>query len=275
MYFKTIPVSPHLSHIVKEYLFLHFEFDANLFVPIKPFPVRPQHSLIFYLRGGVNSFDPETGKYKTFPKISINGSQTKRFDFHLNHSQIMFSIDFQPNGLSKFLKMPLNHEFLDERIDAEALLNPQIGQIFEQLQNTKNLESMIEIIETYLWQKIYNQSFDYQPIDDIGLLISQNPSAFSMEYLANRACLSFSQFERRFKNEIGVSPKFFARINRFHQANLIKEQNLQIDWLSIALKTGYNDYQHMVKDFKQFAGTTPNSLLQAQANAPEKILGLA
>lgn len=36
----------------------------------------------------------------------------------------------------------------------------------------------------------------------------------------------------------------------------------------------YDDYQHMAKDFKQFAGTTPNSLLQAQNNTPERILGL-
>lgn len=48
-----------------------------------------------------------------------------------------------------------------------------------------------------------------------------------------------------------------------------------MDWLRIALETGYHDYQHLVKDFKQFSGVTPHSLLVAQAQSPERILGIA
>ena len=47
------------------------------------------------------------------------------------------------------------------------------------------------------------------------------------------------------------------------------------DWLSIALETGYYDYQHLVKDFKQFSATSPHSLLEAQAKARERIMGFA
>lgn len=274
MFFRYLEPSPRLRHIIKSYCLLHFEFDRNQPIPVKPFPVRPEHNLVFYLKGGVNAFDPETGLFKTFPKIAINGTQTRRFDFHISHSQRMVSIDFQQGGLAKFLKMPLSEAFLDERIDAETLLNPNISQVYEQMVNAATYSQIIEIVEDYLWQKIKYQTVDIHPFDKVNLLILNQPATYSIEYLANQACLSLSQFERRFKQQIGVSPKFFLRINRFHQAFMLKDQNPTLDWLSIALQTGYNDYQHLVKDFKQFSGTTPNSLLKAQAAAPERILRL-
>jgi transcriptional regulator GlxA family with amidase domain len=103
-------------------------------------------------------------------------------------------------------------------------------------------------------------------------MISENPTGLSLEKMAGDACLSISQFERRFRQQMGISPKLFLRINRFYKAYQLKEQNPDKDWLSIALHTGYYDYQHLVKDFQQFSYSTPQSLLLAQANAPEKFL---
>lgn len=274
MILKDFEPSEKLRHIVKNYVLLHFEFDRYSPVPVKPFPVRPVQSLVFYLKGGVRCFDPETGQFKNFPTIAINGSQTKRFDFHVEPQQFMLSVDFQHGGLSKFLQMPLNEAFLNERIDAETLLNPEISQVFEQMKNVTSYLQIIDLVENYLWQKIQKQRLVVQPFDRVSLLLSHQGKVPSIEHLADQACLSLGQFERRFKLQMGISPKFFLRTQRFNQAFMLKEQNPDLDWLSIALKTGYTDYQHMAKDFKQFAGTTPNSLLQAQANAPERILGL-
>ena len=41
------------------------------------------------------------------------------------------------------------------------------------------------------------------------------------------------------------------------------------------LHAGYHDYQHLVKDFQQFAGATPPQMLAENEQAPEKRLGLA
>jgi hypothetical protein len=38
--------------------------------------------------------------------------------------------------------------------------------------------------------------------------------------------------------------------------------------------TRYSDYQHLAKDFKQFAGTTTPSLLAAENKAPGRALEL-
>lgn len=139
--------------------------------------------------------------------------------------------------------------------------------------NAGSYESILQIIEAYLWQRIQRLKTDFQPIDKVACLISENSNKFSIEKIANYACLSISQFERRFVQQLGITPKLYVRINRFYQAYSLKEKQPNLDWLSIALQTGYHDYQHLVKDFKQFSYSTPHSLLLAQAKAPEKILG--
>ena len=274
MIYKSIQPSLHLQGIVKDYLLLHFEFDNNSPISVKPFPANTHHSLVFYLRGYVTAFNFRTGVSKVYPKTSINGSQISRFDFHLSPHYLMFSVNFQPSGLTKFLNLPLT-EFVDERIDAEAILNPGIHQLHEQMVNANSYESIVQMVELYLWKRIQNLKTDYHPIDKVAQIIAAQPARFDVKKLANFACLSISQFERKFMQQMGITPKFYARINRFYQAYQIKDSNPTADWLSIALETGYYDYQHLVKDFKQFSATSPHSLLEAQAKAPERILGFA
>lgn len=274
MIYKIILPSLHLQDFVKDYLLLHYVFDKNDPTPIKPFPANTQHCLVFYLRGGVTAFDPKTGLSKVYPKTSINGSQISRFDFHLSPHYLMFSVNFQPSALTKFLKLPLT-EFIDERIDAEAILNPEIHQLHDQMANANSYDSIIEMVEKYLWKRIQSLKTDFHPIEKVVKIISENPNSFNVEKMAGFACLSISQFERKFVQQIGITPKFYARINRFYQAYQIKDKNPKADWLSIALETGYHDYQHLVKDFKQFSDTSPHSLLEAQASSPERIFGIA
>lgn len=38
----------------------------------------------------------------------------------------------------------------DERIDAEAILNPEIHQVHERMSNARSYESILQIIEDYL-----------------------------------------------------------------------------------------------------------------------------
>jgi transcriptional regulator GlxA family with amidase domain len=92
--------------------------------------------------------------------------------------------------------------------------------------------------------------------------------------LAHEACLSVSQLERRFVQQLGVGPKLYTRIGRFSRAHALKQARPELDWLHVAVACGYYDYQHLVKDFRQFAHATPPALLLAQAQAPDRLARL-
>ncbi len=56
----------------------------------------------------------------------------------------------------------------------------------------------------------------------------------------------------------------------------MKISNTQLgkDWLSIALESGYYDYQHMVRDFREFTRLSPKEFSQQDSHAPERAFGI-
>jgi AraC-like DNA-binding protein len=65
----------------------------------------------------------------------------------------------------------------------------------------------------------------------------------------------------RFKHEIGVSPKVFARMLRFGQVVRAIRAGGTADLADLALRCGYYDQSHLNRDAREFAGTTPRGLL--------------
>ena len=78
--------------------------------------------------------------------------------------------------------------------------------------------------------------------------------------LASHAGLSSRQFERRFADVLGISPKLYARIIRFEAAVRKKAVSSCINWTTVAHELGYHDQMHMIHDFQLLSGESPTSL---------------
>jgi AraC-like DNA-binding protein len=183
----------------------------------------------------------------------------------------MFNIRFQPGALHQWLRIPM-HELVHSNIDAESILGSSVSGLADRLANTETIEDLVSIVENYFWRKFQQMRHYEHPGDAIARFVLDNSFYGSLSQLASMACLSASQLERKFIKLVGVTPRLFIRLSRFQQAFMLKNQQPALDWLSVALQSGYHDYQHMVKDFKEFAGTTPNHLLREEAGSPERIL---
>jgi transcriptional regulator GlxA family with amidase domain len=75
--------------------------------------------------------------------------------------------------------------------------------------------------------------------------------------------LSRDPFEKRFRREIGTSPKQFSSVIRIKTFinNYTKSEYLT----KAALKAGYYDQAHFIKDFKLFTGKTPRDFLKSSS----------
>jgi AraC-like DNA-binding protein len=81
-----------------------------------------------------------------------------------------------------------------------------------------------------------------------------------IERLAHATGLGRRQFERRFAERVGLSPRLFGRIVRFQRAfrHLGAESGA-----AIAARCGYADQAHLVREVRRFAGQTPTALTDA------------
>jgi AraC-like DNA-binding protein len=82
----------------------------------------------------------------------------------------------------------------------------------------------------------------------------------SVSRLARALGISRRQFERRFREQVGLSPRLFARIVRFQRAFAALGEETGA---SIAARCGFSDQAHLVREVRRFSGQTPTLLAEA------------
>jgi AraC-like DNA-binding protein len=270
-HFKPCPI---LQEFVRSYFLVHFVFEKGSVVPIKPLAAIPESGITFFVKGSAIIANQITGQNIKAPPVSIFGQYVSRHNVtHLSNEYLMLRVLFQPGAFYRLLEIPLS-EFTDQYADATAAINREVEDINNRLAECADYAQMLQVVEFYLLGKTKRIKKECTGIDKIAAQILADPSKFSLDYFAKEACLSPRQFNRRFTERIGVGPKLYSRIVRFDNAFRYKEKNPHTNWLEVATLFDYTDYQHLARDFREFAGVNPNFWINEINCSPEKILGL-
>jgi AraC-like DNA-binding protein len=75
--------------------------------------------------------------------------------------------------------------------------------------------------------------------------------------------MSARQFRRRCREESGLGPKHLSRILRFRRACRLAQCGES--WPQVAVEAGYFDQAHLIRDFREFTGSTPVSVFSKTA----------
>jgi len=275
MIYKRIKPHPALHEFVKEFMFLYIRHDKDSEQLVKVLPPSPENGIEFLPLAQATFINQHTGKIFKETKTILFGQPVSQTKFIMpGEDYLVIRVIFKPGGLYRLLGGISQNELTDKIVDAEGVIANDFRIVNEQLANAATYAEMIEITEKYLFSKISRTKIDAHPVDRIGNLLLDNSIPFFLDWLASQACLSSRQLNRKFTERMGVGPKLFSRIVRFNKAFLYREMNPQADWNTIAFNFGYTDYQHLYKEFKEFAGLTPNMLMMENDYAPEKILSL-
>lgn len=95
----------------------------------------------------------------------------------------------------------------------------------------------------------------------------------SISALARQLGLGKRTLERRFFNHIGATPKKYARVIRLRHA--ILQRSSHSSWAEVAQEVGYYDQSHMIHDFMELYGYSPEALYpQVHASSTIHFSGL-
>lgn len=91
----------------------------------------------------------------------------------------------------------------------------------------------------------------------------------SVTDMANLAGVSRQHLGRLFLEYVGVSPKSYARLARF-RAGLrhLTAPERSIGWSGLATQLGYADQSHLIAEFREFTGLTPEQLVRGDRFHP-------
>lgn len=266
--------SPALQPYVQRYQLWHFVFPGTSQFPFKPYAPRPEQALVFCPRGYERVEYVASGKIMQRPQSYIMGQFTERTNRHIGTADfITLLVNLQPGVLFRLTGIPY-HEFTNTCVDAEAVFGKELRLVNERLNGTANYQEMIAIVEQFLLGLVHHAKRETHPLDAVASIIMDHPENSRIIGLARESFLCTRQFERKFKERMGIRPKLFTRISRSHKAFRVHYLHPAQDWLTTALECGYHDYQHLVKDFIDFTGVTPAAYMSEDVHhAPERFFG--
>jgi AraC-like DNA-binding protein len=139
-----------------------------------------------------------------------------------------------------------------------------MDQLKEPLANSVSLTEKINVFATLLWQILKKRSPVPDRVTEFAVRrIVESKGNVPLRSLQQDLRLSERGLQRRFLQQVGISPKMFARVCRF-QASLTQLRASDFLNLSdIAFDNGYSDQSHFIRTFREFAGFSP---LQFQKN---------
>jgi AraC-like DNA-binding protein len=275
MIFQDFSPLPSLSNYIKSYRVRHFKFSQNFEHAVKPYPARPEQCIAFFVRGSIQMEDAVTRQEINVPLEYLSGQYTNRLNKKIVGSEmLMILVVFKPGAIYQLTGMP-SIALFNTGIALEEVFSSETKQLREQLTNSSGYSEMITYLDAFFLERfkirktVLHEPFQ-QMVNQMGLMGSLD----KVEKMASDACLSMRQLERVFYQCCGVSPSKMAQIVRFDTAYRLRLKHPEYPWLRIAMESGFYDYQHLVKSFKEFAGSNPNELFTAESNSPERVLGL-
>jgi AraC-like DNA-binding protein len=214
------------------------------------------------------------GRVMPSVKAALIGQQNIVSYRHVGKEFLLIQVVFQPGGLYRMTGIP-TIDLKNQYFDAAAVLGNEIKMVNEHLANIEDFPKMLPVVEEFLLSLARKSTYKIRPVDKVGMVMLENVNRYSLDWLARESCLSSKQLERNFNERIGINPKYFARIIKFDKAFRMKNAFPDRDWLSIAIDCGYYDYQHLVRDYKEFTGMTPVNFYLQEMKSPERKFGIA
>jgi transcriptional regulator GlxA family with amidase domain len=89
----------------------------------------------------------------------------------------------------------------------------------------------------------------------------RDPGLQSSAVVAEKVNLSQRRFIDLFRDEVGLTPKLFCRVQRFRDVIETIAHQETLDWVDLALSYGYTDQSHFIHDFREFSGLRPSEYL--------------
>ncbi|GAB3896966.1 AraC family transcriptional regulator [Larkinella knui] len=261
MLYQKYQPAPHLRPFVECYFV--WENAQSLLQPITvESPPNGYGSLVFNYGDPYRLQTPKTGT-KLVPVSFLSGQSTSSYQLQLQGQIGMIGAVFRPAGLNSLFGLPM-YEFTDERVDLTAVLGDRIQTMQERLAGSGDAIGKVRILEAFLSSQMARTNAVTDRTDYIANRIVDQRGIVNINALMDELYVCRRQFERKFLQKVGVSPKYYARIRRISYlcAQLAGEHWNVNDWHDLIYRSGYYDQSHFIREFTGFTGRNPSAYIR-------------
>ena len=214
---------------------------------------RPALTLMVDLRGSIR----ERGE--RLPDAWLCGLHDTCSIVEFDSSYASLDIELNPLGAYRVLGLPLS-ELKGRVIALEDLFGRRGAELAERVRLAARWDQRFEIVERFLLERVVDGPRPTPAVESAYRQLRASAGAARVEALAASLGCSRRYLTGRFQAEVGMPPKTVARLIRFeHVCRRLRARPGR--WAEIAAHAGFSDQPHLIREFRELAGTTPSDFL--------------
>lgn len=210
-----------------------------------------------------------------FTEVSCSGyhravvhAQTNKHRRFLTHGSFgIFGAYLYPTALPQLFGHS-SSSFSNQMPSLTDVLGAEGAFLEEQIMTAPSHQRRVQLMSEFLEKQLRGRKQEETAAHVAVKHIIRVNGQVNVSALASQICLSTRQFERKFKEFSGFSPKTFTRIIRFQRA-LSEYGNKQMSMTEIAYQCGYYDQSHFIHEFREFSGYHPRQYFSGRPEGIE------
>ncbi|MGX5820593.1 helix-turn-helix domain-containing protein [Chitinophaga lutea] len=258
--FITLPPPPPLASHVR--MFWVFEHDVREGMPyVYRSMADGCAEMVFHYKGRFTNIHDDT-----YHPAILHAQCSQHHRFLTHESFGIFGVYLYPTAVPALFGCS-SVDCVNQLPDLPSLLGRDGAELEERIMTAPDHRARVSLLSGFLLQQLNKRKQETNVAHVAVKAILAAKGQVRINELASEICLSTRQFERKFKEYTGFTPKLFTRIIRFHGA--LDEYGAQDKSLTdIAYECGYFDQSHFIHEFREFSGYHPGEYFYG---APEGI----
>ena len=213
--------------------------------------------LVFNLReDALRIYGPSNVSFcRRYAGAVISGPYSAAFLTDADEETAIMGVHFKPGGAATVLAPPAS-AFADDHVDLETLWGPGAAELRERLCALRDPLARFRLLERVLEARLREPGRRRNAVSLALDALTRTHGRVTIREVARAVDLSPRRLTDLFAMEVGMTPKRFGRIQRFHNA-VATSQQAGADWAQVAVECGYFDQSHLIRDFTAFSGLSP------------------
>jgi methylphosphotriester-DNA--protein-cysteine methyltransferase len=184
----------------------------------------------------------------------------------------LVAIRFRPGGAHAFLPLPLA-AVTNDVVEADTVLGAAVDALRDELALAPTRAAQVRAAERWLLGRCRPHERDYaivaRAVAALGSSHDRQPRA-PVGLACERLGLSNRHMIQLFRRHVGLAPKAYARVRRFHDA--LGRLPAATSRAQLALELGYADQAHFNNEFRRFAGVSPGEFVRRRGEDDESLI---
>jgi AraC-like DNA-binding protein len=210
-----------------------------------------------------------SGAWTCQPQCFFVGQITRPLLLRPSGCTAIIGIQFRPSGAAPVLGLPMTG-LADSEIDLQDL-SQKLHQEFARIRDFSSMSRALQALDPLISSLANRNRLHDDQLSQAIAMIHRSGGLINIDSVAQSAGWSARHLQRQFKDRVGVSPKFFARMQRF-QGVLRAMDDPTLNWANTANQYGYFDQAHLIRYFRQFAGKPPTALLDQELDLTKRFV---